>query len=105
MTEDDIAKIIIGPWHVLPKGSRYTMEDLRSVRWGQANNSERSCAKQAARAIIREIGEKSKVTMFGVTQEMLTKYCDVNKLPHQLVQTIDFHTSKRVFKMCDGGAS
>ncbi|WP_420140185.1 hypothetical protein [Sphingomonas sp.] len=48
----EIARCIIGPRNAVPDSSKFTLEELRDVRWKQASEAERKDALWAADAII-----------------------------------------------------
>lgn len=47
-----VARCIIGPRRPVPAGCRWTLEELRAVRWNHATPSERADALSAADAIL-----------------------------------------------------
>jgi hypothetical protein len=49
-----IAKTIVGPWKAPPKDSKFSLSDLRGVRWEQSTRGEQLIALAAADAIIEE---------------------------------------------------
>lgn len=55
ITKEQIARCIIGPREPVPETSKFTLEQLRDVRWDYATKAERGNALWAAEAILREI--------------------------------------------------
>lgn len=51
-TRDQIARCIIGPRKPVPETSRFTLDELRQVRWDAASEAERKDALWAADAIL-----------------------------------------------------
>ena len=52
-----VARAIVGPHRPVPDGSPYTLDQLRAVRWGQANSTEQQNALNEARAAIEAMRE------------------------------------------------
>ncbi|WP_113476180.1 hypothetical protein [Brucella intermedia] len=52
---EKVAKAINGPFHPLPNGSPYTLDQLRDVRWQQINDVERKLCLSGAKAAISTI--------------------------------------------------
>lgn len=51
-SREEIARCIIGPRLPVPIGSRYSLAELRKVRWDMASHAERNDALNAADAIL-----------------------------------------------------
>jgi len=49
---EKVARAIIGPHEPVPASSRYTLDELREVRWRQITSDERSMALREAKAAI-----------------------------------------------------
>lgn len=49
---EKVAKAINGPFHPVPEGSLFTLDQLRDVRWQQINGAERKLCLASARAAI-----------------------------------------------------
>lgn len=58
---EKVAKAINGPFHPLPNGSPFTLDQLRDVLWQQINGAERNLCLASAQAaisiILAEIAE------------------------------------------------
>lgn len=55
MNQDRLERIIGGPWAPLPEGSKYTLEQIQNHRFEKhLSSQERSAARQAAMAILRD---------------------------------------------------
>ena len=52
---EKVAKTINGPFHPLPNGSPYTLDQLRDIRWQQINDAERKLCLSGAKAAISTI--------------------------------------------------
>ncbi|PJR90007.1 hypothetical protein CN878_20235 [Ochrobactrum sp. 695/2009] len=54
---EKVAKAINGPFHPLPNGSPYTLDQLRDIHWQQINDVERKLCLSGAKAAISAIRE------------------------------------------------
>jgi hypothetical protein len=54
-SRDTLAKAVLGPYKPVPPGAKYTLADLREVRWSDAESCERARALTITDAIIREL--------------------------------------------------
>lgn len=52
---EKVAKAINGPFHPVPEGSLFTLDQLRDVRWQQINGAERNLCLASAQAAISTI--------------------------------------------------
>lgn len=52
---EKVAKAINGPFHPVPEGSPYTLDQLRDIRWQQINDVERKLCLSGAKAVISTI--------------------------------------------------
>lgn len=52
---EKVAKAINGPFHTVPEGSLFTLDQLRDVRWQQINGAERNLCLASAQAAISTI--------------------------------------------------
>lgn len=52
---EKVAKAINGPFHPVPEGSLFTLDQLRDVRWQQINGVERNLCLASAQAAISTI--------------------------------------------------
>ncbi|KAB2728212.1 hypothetical protein [Brucella anthropi] len=52
---EKVAKAINGPFHPVPEGSLFTLDQLRDVRWQQINGAERNLCLASAQAVISTI--------------------------------------------------
>lgn len=52
---EKVAKAINGPFHHVPEGSPYTLDQLRDIRWQQINDVERKLCLASAKAAISTI--------------------------------------------------
>lgn len=52
---EKVAKAINGPFHPVPEGSLFTLDQLRDVRWQQINGAERKLCLASAQAAISTI--------------------------------------------------
>lgn len=52
---EKVAKAINGPFHPVPEGSPYTLDQLRDIRWQQINDVERKLCLSGAKAVITTI--------------------------------------------------
>lgn len=52
---EKVAKAINGPFHPVPEGSLFTLDQLRDVRWQQINGAERKLCLAGAEAAISTI--------------------------------------------------
>lgn len=52
---EKVAKAINGPFHPVPEGSLFTLDQLRDVRWQQINGAERNLCLAGAEAAIATI--------------------------------------------------
>ncbi len=52
---EKVAKAISGPFHPVPEGSPYTLDQLRDIRWQQINDVERKLCLSGAKAVITTI--------------------------------------------------
>ena len=52
---EKVAKSINGPFHPVPEGSPYTLDQLRDIRWMQVNSVERKLCLAGAEAAISTI--------------------------------------------------
>jgi hypothetical protein len=61
LTEVELAKILNGPFYKLPPDSKYTLEELREVRWGMTGEQLRGLLRQQARAAIEALSSKNEL--------------------------------------------
>ncbi|WP_043062332.1 hypothetical protein [Brucella anthropi] len=52
---EKVAKAINGPFHPVPEGSLFTLDQLRDIRWQQINGAERNLCLASAQAAISTI--------------------------------------------------
>lgn len=52
---EKVAKAINGPFHPVPEGSLFTLDQLRDIRWQQINGAERNLCLAGAQAAISTI--------------------------------------------------
>ncbi|QIC52859.1 hypothetical protein [Brucella phage EF4] len=69
---EKVAKAINGPFHPVPEGSLFTLDQLRDVRWQQINDVERSLCLAGAKAAISTI----RAALQEPTEIMLQAYWD-----------------------------
>ncbi len=54
----DIARAIEGPHRPVPEGSRFTLEELRDVRWNRLTEQERGARLNEAQAVLDMLGDQ-----------------------------------------------
>lgn len=69
---EKVAKAINGPFHPVPEGSLFTLDQLRDVRWQQINGAERNLCLASAQAAISTI----LTALQEPTEGMLDASCD-----------------------------
>lgn len=52
----EVAMAINGPWLPVPKDSKFSLEQLRSVRWNQLSKQEQGSRLMEAKAVLRLFG-------------------------------------------------
>ncbi len=80
---EKVAKSINGPFHPVPEGSPYTLDQLRDIQWMQVNSVERKLCLAGAEAAISTI-----LAALEPTDEMLAvpyKYRDLRSIIRDVI--------------------
>jgi len=76
---EKVAKAINGPFHHVPEGSLFTLDQLRDVCWQQINGAERNlclASAQAAISTIRDaLQEPTEAMLSAAEKEDRETYC------------------------------
>ncbi|WGG61818.1 hypothetical protein [Brucella intermedia] len=79
---EKVAKAINGPFHPVPEGSPYTLDQLRDIRWQQINGAERKLCLASAQAAISTI----RAALQEPSEGMLEAGCDQYDFGDQITQ-------------------